>query len=435
MIDLHDPATGEIRGRTTEDGVDAVVRAAAAPSAWSRLPLDERAGYLHALADALYRESPSLAVAEQAGTGKPLGQARAEVADAVECLRFYAGAVLTQTAPVSGRWTDGTVSRVERRPIGTVASILPWNYPMLMWAWQTGAILAAGCRAITKPAHQTPDSAGIVQTVADDILPPGAHATVYGTGRTGAILAMSSRIDGIAFTGSRDAGLSVARAAGIRPTLLELGGNAPVIIAPDAPWWTAEAIVAATVYNAGQSCAAPARILALPGTGRIVADIARRIEATDAATFGPVVSQAAQERILATVAATDGQKHSGTAPQAGWHVPATVIIDADGPAVAEEVFGPVLTVEHVADDSAAAARANSVRHALSASIWTDSLTLADRLTRDLRAGEIWHNCHLAQTPGLPHTGHGPSGHGPHMSPAAIDHWTTPTTITTRTQGP
>ena len=434
MIDLHDPSTGKVRGRTTEDGVNAIATAASTPSVWPTLPRDERAAYLHALADAMHKDVPNLSVAESAGTGKPLGQARAEVAAAVECVRFYAGASLTPTAPAAGTWTGGTVSQVEHRPMGLIGSILPWNYPILMWAWQTGAILAAGCRAITKPAEQTPDTAVIIQTLIDDILPPGAHSTIYGGGRTGALLAMSSRIDGIAFTGSHDAGLSVARAAGTRPTLLELGGNAPVIIAPDAPWWTAEAIVAATVYNAGQSCAAPARILALPGTERIIADIAHRIGDTCAAAFGPVISAAAKERILTLIDRTAGQRHSGTAPDEGWYVPATIIIGADGPAVTEEVFGPVLTVEHVTA-SQAAKRANSTRHALSASIWTDSLTLADRLTRDLRAGEIWRNCHLTQTPGLPHTGTGGSGHGPHMSPAAIDHWTTPTTITTRTEAP
>lgn len=182
------------------------------------------------------------------------------------------------------------------------------------------------------------------------------------------------------------------------------------------------------------SRAPPARILALPGTERIIADIARRIGDTCAAAFGPVISAAAKERILTLIDRTAGQRHSGTAPDDGWYVPATIIIGADGPAVTEEVFGPVLTVEHVTA-SQAAKRANSTRHALSASIWTDSLTLADRLTRDLRAGEIWRNCHLTQTPGLPHTGTGGSGHGPHMSPAAIDHWTTPTTITTRTEAP
>lgn len=434
MPELYDPCTGDQRRiliPTPREDVDKVVDQ---PSRWGGLSYDDRAIALYELAGEMQARRRALIVKESESTGKPLWQAGQECDAAIATIRAYAAAAATREAPVAGEWMAGLHSRVEMRPIGTVASILPWNYPLLLWAWQTGAALAAGCRVVTKPSEHTPDSAEIMQEICDDILPVGAHRTVYGAADIGMHL-VRSEVDGIAFTGSARAGLQVSRMAGVRPTVMELGGNAPVIIAADAPAWTARAVTAALFYNAGQSCAAPARVIALPGTGHIVEEIIEIVAGSDAEDFGPLITSQAQARVRWMLSHTSGNVHLGRSPSEGWHHPAAVVVGASGAAVDEEVFGPVLTVQQASDMTEAIQWANGARQSLAASVWTNSLSVAHEVTRHLKAGEVWVNCHLEQTPYLPHTGMGGSGHGSHMSPAALHHWQTPVTITTRWEKP
>jgi acyl-CoA reductase-like NAD-dependent aldehyde dehydrogenase len=319
-----------------------------------------------------------------------------------------------------------------------VGVIVPWNYPLLMAAWRLAPALATGNTAVLKPAETTPDSAVLLADLAEQALGVGVLVTVTGDRATGRLL-VKSDVDAVAFTGSMRAGMDVVAHAGLKRTSLELGGNCPVVVLPDAPEHTWRHIVSALVYNAGQSCAAPARVIvlrenydaAVEGLGAAMA------ERTAGVHIGPLnnADQAARyDRILATTQAkkiVSGTIKVSHAEQDGFWRPTALLTDLpnDDPAVVEEVFAPVLTVQAVDDPDQAVTLANSLPQALAASVWSSDLVSALDITRRIDAGEVWVNCHLVQTAELPHGGRGASGHGTDLSVLAIREYTRPKTVT------
>ncbi|MFD8479470.1 aldehyde dehydrogenase family protein [Kitasatospora sp. NPDC059673] len=436
---LTDPRTGAPR-RTLDaarppEVAAAVATARAARPAWSALTPRERHRRLAALADLIERHADDYLAAECAGTGKPDAEAAGEIAEVADLFRFYGGAVRAGTSPAAGDYLAGHQSWVRWEPVGVVAAIVPWNYPLLMAGWRCAPALAAGNTVVLKPAETTPDSALLLAEHAEQALGPGVLTALPGDRETGRLL-VSAGCDLIAFTGSPTAGTDITARAGLTPVSLELGGNSPVLVLPDAPADTWRQLAAACTYNAGQSCAAPARVIVLDETYQhavtaLAAAMAKRHAGRD---FGPLNNpdQAARyDRIVAQSGAR--VVHSAPGRTDGLWRPATVLADlpADDPAVVEEVFGPLLTVQRAATLDQAVALAESVPQALAASVWTTDLTTGLALTDRLSAGEVWLNCHLAQSAELPHSGRRGSGAGTDLSTLALREYQRPKTVTAR----
>ncbi|MBB4893656.1 acyl-CoA reductase-like NAD-dependent aldehyde dehydrogenase [Streptomyces olivoverticillatus] len=440
---LTDPRTGRSRAGFPVSGrgrVDAAVAAArAAQPAWAALTTGERSRRMLALAAAVEDDAEQYVRAEQAGTGKPAAEARGEIEQCIDLIRFYAGAVRADLAPGGGHRLPGRESWVRWEPLGVIAAVVPWNYPLLMAVWRFAPALAAGNTVLLKPAETTPDSALLVAEDARETLGPDVLTTLPGDRGTGRLLVGHEAVDGIAFTGSRTGGLDVAARAGLRRVSLELGGNCAALVLPDAPDHTCETLVRTATYNAGQSCAAPARVLTLrENYERTVAQLAAAMAARRAGTdFGPLNSldqakrfdgiigaSRARVRHVAEVAAADGEED-------GYWRPGMILADLpeDDPAVREEVFGPVLTVQAVAGPEELVRAANGVPHALAASVWGRTTSEVLRLATALEAGEVWVNCHLEQTGELPHGGRKQSGTGTDLSVLALAEYQRPKTVT------
>ncbi|MFE2323016.1 aldehyde dehydrogenase family protein [Streptomyces sp. NPDC059385] len=442
--ELIDPRTGRVRG-TAALSREAEVAAAVAASrdalpGWSALTPKERARRLDRLAALVEEHADRYGALERAGTGKPAAETAGEIEQVADLFRFYASAARTRTAPAAGHLVEGHESWVRWEPMGVVGVIVPWNYPLLMAAWRCAPALAAGNTVVAKPAETTPDSLELLAEHAALALGPDVLRYLPGDRETGRLL-VESGVDMVAFTGSGRAGADVVARAGTRRVSLELGGNAPAIVLPDAPADTFEALADAATYNAGQSCAAPARVITLAENHEetvagLAAAMGSRLAGRD---FGPLNNADQAARYDALVASSGAKRNfaAGVSPDAGeqrghWR-PARLLADLpyDDPAVTEEVFGPLLTVQQAPHVEAALALANGVPQALGASVWTTDLTRGLDLVARLNAGEAWLNCHLVQTAELPHGGRGASGHGTDLSILALHEYQRPKTVTVR----
>ncbi|MFJ4788303.1 aldehyde dehydrogenase family protein [Streptomyces sp. NPDC088794] len=441
---LIDPRTGRDRGTAPvarESEVrSAVETARAALPAWRGLTPRERSRRLERLAALVEEHADQYVAREAAGTGKPASETTGEVAQVADLFRFYASAVRAQSVPAAGRLVDGHESWVRWEPLGVVAVVVPWNYPLMMATWRCAPALAAGNTVVAKPAETTPDTLALLAEHAAEALGPGVLTTLPGDRQTGRLL-VEAHVDMVAFTGSAAAGADVAARAAGRRVSLELGGNAPALVLPDAPDDTWDQLARACTYNAGQSCAAPARVITLrenyeETVERLGAAARNCLAGRD---FGPlnnpdqlarydgiVKSSAAGRNLAADLATGPGEEN-------GFWRPTRILADLpdDDPAVVEEVFGPLLTVQSAENVDAAITLANGVLQALAASVWTRDLTTGLDLAGRLNAGEAWLNCHLVQTAELPHGGRGASGHGTDLSTLALPEYQRPKTITAR----
>lgn len=424
-----------------EDDIDRAVHTARRSAAhWAALTTGERSRRLLRLADVVEADAAAYVESECAGTGKPRSEAEGEIANCVDLLRFYAGVVRGDLSPASGHRLPGRESWVRWEPLGVVGVIVPWNYPLMMAMWRLAPALAAGNAVVLKPAETTPDSVLLLAEHAAEALAPGVLTVTTGDRETGRLL-VASAVDAIAFTGSPTAGLDVQARAGLRRVSLELGGNCPAIVLPNAPEHTYEGLVSACTYNAGQSCAAPARVITLAenfdSTVEALAEAMRGRRA--GADFGPLNNPdqvARYDSIVNASKATireQGQVVVAPGEQNGYWRPGIILADLpdDDPAVTEEIFGPALTVQAADSPAHAVEMANGVPQALAASVWGDSVADLLGITRELQAGEVWVNCHLEQTAELPHGGRKQSGHGTDLSVLALAEYQRPKTVTVR----
>ena len=425
-----DPRTGESNAKFEAASPGAVMGALAsartALSTWSNLTHSDRSKFIFQLADGMERKIEELCMFESMNTGKPRAQTLSEINHAIDTIRFFAGAARTQTSAIPGGYMDNTFSYVTREPVGVVGVILPWNYPAVIWAWRIGAILASGSTAVVKPAEQTPYSAVLLQDICSENLPSGVVCTVLGGEETGKSM-VSASFDCIAFTGSTAVGREISNSAFPAKTSLELGGNGPVIFFDDAPGRAAKDIAAAALYNNGQSCAAPARVIAVGKAAfdRAVKELTE--EFSSVPTNMPSIGVQQAERVESYIAETSGDVVRGTTTQeAGkedwgyWVKPALVINPSPmDDVVSCEVFGPVLTVQLASDLKQAVEMANMFGPGLSGSVWGSDLTNIKVCEQSMDVGEVWVNCHLAQTPEIPHPGRGLSGNGADMGADAI----------------
>ncbi|MDH6492290.1 aldehyde dehydrogenase family protein [Streptomyces sp. SAI-127] len=442
---LVDPRTGRPRGnvtKTDEQGVAAAVKAArGAQPGWAGTTTGERSRALLRLAALVEARADAYIHAEQAGTGKPRAEAAGEVAQCADLLRFYAGAIRADLTPGSGHRLPHRESWVRWEPLGVVGVIVPWNYPLLMAIWRIAPALAAGNTVVVKPAETTPDSVLRIAEDAEEALGSGVLTVIPGDRETGRLLVRSA-VDAVAFTGSQAGGMDVVAAAGTRRVSLELGGNCPAIVLPDAPDHTYLRLVDACLYNAGQSCAAPARIITLRDNYHkviegLAAAMGRRRAGVD---FGPLNNSQQLDRYDRIIdAAPAGIRHVAEMALAdneteGYWRPGLILADLpdDAPVITEETFGPALTVQEAENEEAAVLMANSLPHALAASVWSTSVGSGLHMARLINAGEVWVNCHLEQTAELPHGGRGQSGHGTDLSVLALTEYQRPKTITVNT---
>jgi acyl-CoA reductase-like NAD-dependent aldehyde dehydrogenase len=362
MDRVVDPATGETLAdvpRTDAAGADTAVAAArTAFEDWRRRTPGERAAGLLELARLLAAESAALSEIESRNVGKPIAATPEEIDFSVDNLQFFAGAARCLTSPAAGEYVDGATSMVRREPVGVVAAIAPWNYPLMMAAWKLGPAIAAGCTVVLKPSELTPLSTLRLAELAAKALPPGVLTVVTGDGELGAALAGHPGVDMVSVTGSVRTGQAVAAAAA--PTLkrlhLELGGKAPVVVFDDADLDAVAASVRAAGYgNAGQDCTAACRVIATAGVYDAVVDAVTAAASSlvvgdprDPATeLGPLVSNAQRDRVagFVTRALTDGATATtgGRALDGpGAFFAPTVLTGAGQRAevVQKEVFGP-----------------------------------------------------------------------------------------------
>lgn len=457
-FDSLDPATGTPWAQmpmASAADVDRAVRAAHrafhAPE-WAGLTATARGKLLYRLADLVQAAAPRLAALETRDTGKIIRETSAQIAYVAEYYRYYAGladkiegAHLPIDKPDMEVW-------LRREPVGVVAAIVPWNSQLFLTAVKLGPALAAGCTVVLKASEDGPapllDFARLVDQAG---FPAGVVNILTGGPEAGKALTSHPMVAHIAFTGGPETARHILRASAenLASTSLELGGKSPFIVFDDADLDSSANVQVSGIFAAtGQSCVAGSRLLVQAGVkDAFLARLKAKAEAIAVGApdrmeteVGPLCTARQRDRISALIARSvaAGAKvvTGGAAPQgAGFYFPPTILDCTDAPqapALHEEFFGPVLTVQTFATEDQALALANGTAYGLASGVFTQNLTRAHRMIRGLRAGIVWVNTYRAVSPIAPFGGHGLSGHGREGGMAAALDYTTVKTVWLRT---
>jgi betaine-aldehyde dehydrogenase len=440
-LDVIEPATEQVLASLEQAGVEqadaAVQRAREAFPAWRAVAPPDRAALLRRLADAIEGSLESLAVLEARNAGKPIGDARGEMGMVVETFRYYAGAperLLGDTIPVAGG-----VDVTFREPLGVVALIVPWNFPLTISAWKLGPALAAGNTVVLKPAELTPLTAIEFERIALEAgLPEGVVNVVVGPGRVvGERLVEHPDVAKVAFTGSTEVGSRIAALAAktIKRVTLELGGKSANVVFADADLEAAAAAAPGAVFgNAGQDCCARSRILVQrPAYDEFMSALAERVHAIrvgdplDPETeMGPLISASHRGAVASYLGDGAPVAISGSAPDGPgfWLAPTVLAPVANSDRAArEEIFGPIACVIPFDTEEDAVAIANDTPYGLSGSIWTRDGARALRVARAIDTGVLSINSNTSVRVSTPFGGFKQSGVGRELGPHALDHYT------------
>ncbi|GAB3844747.1 aldehyde dehydrogenase [Dactylosporangium cerinum] len=448
------PVTGQTFteiARGTADDVELALDAAhgAAP-AWGRTSAGDRANILNKIADRMEANLEALAVAETWENGKPIRESlAADIPLAIDHFRYFAGAIRAQEGSLS-ELDDDTVAYHFHEPLGVVAQIIPWNFPILMATWKLAPALAAGNAVVLKPAEQTPASIHFLMSLIADLLPPGVVNIVNGFGiEAGKPLASSARVAKVAFTGETTTGRLIMQYASenIKPVTLELGGKSPNIFFDDVSSadddFYDKALEGFTMFalNQGEVCTCPSRALIQQGhydqflhaaverTQRIVQG-----HPLDLATMiGAQASNDQLEKILSylDIGQQEGAKILTGGARAelsgelagGYYVQPTIFQGNNAMRIfQEEIFGPVVSVAPFADFDDAIKIANDTLYGLGAGVWTRDGSTAYRAGRAIQAGRVWTNCYHAYPAHAAFGGYKGSGIGRENHKMMLDHY-------------
>jgi acyl-CoA reductase-like NAD-dependent aldehyde dehydrogenase len=447
----YNPGTGEVLAEVAEAGesdVEAAVEAARAAlhGEWGAMDAADRGALLWKMGDVLEARRDELGTVEVLNNGKPLREVRFDLQEAIDAFRYYAGWATKlegETIPVRGNVLNYTL----REPVGVVAGIIPWNFPLEMAAWKAAPALACGNTLILKPAEQTPLTALELAGIAAEVgIPPGVLNVLPGYGeRTGAALVRHPGVDKIAFTGSTAVGKQIVReaAATLKGVSLELGGKSPNIVFDDAD---VEAAVRgafnAVFYNSGQTCTAGSRLLVHRSIHQeMVERLAERVKRVEAGPaldpkrrYGPLISADQLDRVLGYIEkgrsegaqlVAGGERIAMAGLENGFWLQPTIFdhVSPDATIAREEIFGPVLATLPFDDEEEAVALANRSDYGLAAAVWTKDVKRAHRVARRLEAGTVWINTYHPLDAASPFGGYKQSGNGRELGRHALELYT------------
>ena len=450
VFTAYNPATGEKLAEcaeATKEDVDAAVKAAwAAFPAWRDMGIAERAGILEKIADIIDENADTLALIETLDNGKPIRETMAiDVPYSSDHFRYFAGAIRVEEGKASV--LDGNMmSLILREPIGVVGQIVPWNFPFLMAAWKLAPALAAGNCIVFKPSSTTSLSVLTLVKLIGHLLPPGVLNVVTGGGsRSGQYMLDHPGFRKLAFTGSTEVGLDVAKAAADKliPATLELGGKSANIYFDDCKWDMAiDGLQLGILFNQGQVCCAGSRVFVQEGIyDKFVEAAVKAFNSVNVGDpldpntqMGAQVDQGQLRKIMSYVnlakeegatIACGGEPYTDGACANGSFMKPTLIVNAtnDMRVAQEEIFGPVAVVIKFKTEEEVIAMANDSVYGLGGAVWTRDINRAIRVARGVETGRMWVNTYNQIPSGAPFGGYKQSGIGRETHKVILEHYT------------